>query len=789
MKLRIALAVLAFGWLAAPSRVLAAGESRPNIVLIIADDLGAEDVGAFGNQGVHTPNLDALARDGMKFTRAFNTCSSCSPSRCSIITGRYPHNTGAEMLHMPLPKEQITFVEKLKAAGYWTAQSGKWHMGNFVKDRFDVVNSDVKPIPVGDDDGSGCVKWISTLQQRPKDKPFFLWLASIDPHRPYFEGTLAVPHTPEESEVPPFLPDTLPTRKDLAQYYDEISRLDRYVGKVIAELKAQGVLDNTVIFFVTDNGRPFPRCKVSVYDSGIQSPLLVRWPGHIKPGGVSASLASSVDLAPTILELAGLPASPTFQGKSFARLLTEPAATIRDRVFAEHNWHDYAGCERSVRTTKFKYIRNFWPDLPNTPAENDNPTIDEMRRLRDADKLTPAQMNCFIAPRPAEELYDVVADPQELNNLAADPRHAAALTELRGMLDEWRSETADFVWSPRPADGFNRATGKPLPGVSIGKPPRLTGEKQFAPDAKAAAAPSMQAVSNAVSGQIEIFDAGRPVLRYNYRTIEPGAVLANIKTSNLKYARPRSDYIHPLYGLNGEELTRDWAVDHPHHRGIYWAWPEVEYGTNRADLHALQNIFARPTGKVKLRSGADFAQIDAENQWLWEDREPIVRELATIRAYPATEQGRAIDLKLRFVALKDGVTVARRKLNHYGGLNVRLLTPPAQVISIFTNPPDARLLRAWADVSGFFAGSNALSGLMVIQHPQNLEYPGEWVQFPNLSWCQPAFPTGGTRYALRRGEPLVLLYRLWIHNGGKPDESVAAGLWDEFAAQPLATGR
>ncbi|MCX6895146.1 MAG: sulfatase, partial [Verrucomicrobia bacterium] len=452
MKLRIAIAVLALGWLAAPSCALAAAEPRPNIVLIIADDLGAEDVGVYGNKGVHTPNLDQLARDGMRFTRAFNSCISCSPSRCSIITGHYPHSTGAEMLHMPLPKEQVTFVEKLKAAGYWTAQSGKWHLGNFVKDRFDVVDSDVKPAPAGDDDGSGCVKWISTLRQRPKDKPFFLWLASIDPHRPYFEGTLAVPHTPD--------------------------------GKVVAELKAQGVLDSTVIFFVTDNGRPFPRCKVSVYDSGIQSPLLVRWPGHIKPGGVSASLTSSVDLAPTILELAGLPAVPTFQGKSFARLLAEPTATIRDRVFAEHNWHDYAGCERSVRTAQFKYIRNFWPDLPGTPAENDNPTIDEMRRLRDAGKLTPAQMNCFITPRPAEELYDVVADPQELNSLAADPRHAAALTELRGMLDEWRSETADFVRSPRPADDFNRVTGKALPGVSIGKPPKLTGEKQFAPGAK-----------------------------------------------------------------------------------------------------------------------------------------------------------------------------------------------------------------------------------------------------------------------------------------------------------------
>ena len=201
----------------------------PNLVLIIADDLGAEDSGPYGSRGVRTPHLDRLAREGMRFTAAFNTCSSCSPSRSSIITGRYPHGTGAERLHMPLPKEQITFVEKLKAAGYWTAQAGKWHLGPFVRDRFDVVHDDTKAVPSANNDGSGCLQWVSTLRERPKDKPFFLWLASHDPHRPYFEGTLPVPHRPDETEVPPYLPDVPPTRKDLAMYYDEIGRLDGYV--------------------------------------------------------------------------------------------------------------------------------------------------------------------------------------------------------------------------------------------------------------------------------------------------------------------------------------------------------------------------------------------------------------------------------------------------------------------------------------------------------------------------------------------------------------------------------
>jgi N-sulfoglucosamine sulfohydrolase len=348
--------LLMSGIFTAPCR--AALPARPNIILIIADDLGCEDSGPYGCKGVRTPNMDRLAHEGMKFTRAFNTCSSCSPSRSCIITGRYPHNTGAERLHMPLPKERITFVEKLKAAGYWTAQAGKWHLGPFVTDRFDSVTFASKGPPTPADDGSGCMKWVATLQARPKDKPFFFWLASIDPHRPYFEGTLAVPHKPQDVWAPPFLPDVAPTRKDLAMYYDEIGRLDIYIGKVLVELERQGVLDDTLIFFITDNGRPFPRCKTSVYDSGIQSPFIVRWPAVVKAGTTCGSLISSVDLAPTILQLAGLPTEPTFQGKSMAALLEHPDRSFRDHIFAEHNWHGYTAYERAVRSLHFKYIRN-----------------------------------------------------------------------------------------------------------------------------------------------------------------------------------------------------------------------------------------------------------------------------------------------------------------------------------------------------------------------------------------------------------------------------------------------
>ena len=293
------------------------------------------------------------------------------------------------------------------------------------------------------------------------------------------------------------------------------------------------------------------------------------------------------------------------------------------------------------------------------------------------------------------------------------------------------------------------------------------------------ALPAVRAVQDPKTGQVEVSEGSHPVLRYNFRTVEPGDVLARVTEGNRIYARPRSDYIHPLYGLHGEVLTADWSVDHPHHRGIYWAWPEVDFGSERGDLHALQRVFARPAGEVRLGSGPEFALVVATNLWMWEDRTPIVRERTTIRAHRATQAGRAVDLEFQFVALEDGVTLARRDTRHYGGLNVRMATPAEQAIVVHTDAAGSSPLRAWSDLSGVFQGTTP-SGLTVLQHRDNPEYPGEWIQYPQLSWCQPTFPTAGTRYALRRGQPLVLRYRLWIHDGPAPSADAAARGWDDY---------
>lgn len=450
-----------------------AAEPRPNIILIIGDDLSAEDCGPYGNKGVQTPNLARLAGEGMRFTRGFVTTSSCSPSRASLITGKYPHNTDAEQLHWPLPGHHATFVQLLRQAGYYTAAAGKWHLGPEVKKHFDRVieagEAGFQLPGVGKrmiaDDKSGCQQWVPTLQNRPKDKPFFLWLASLDPHRDYETKSIPKPHAPADVTVPPFLPDVAETRKDLALYYDEIARLDRFVGDVMAELDRQNQSTNTFILFIGDNGRPFPRCKTRLYDSGIHSPWIVRWPAKVKAGTVCERLVSTVDIAPTFIKLAGLPGNKSFEGKDFGPLLANPQRPVRDYIYAEHHWHDFDACERAVRSEQFKYIRNYFSDLAGTPPADAvrSPTFQVMRRLRNDGKLTNAQKNSFEKPRPAEELYDVNSDPDEMNNLAVDPGYATTLAKMRQQLESWQKETHDSAPVARTPDEFDRETGEPLP--------------------------------------------------------------------------------------------------------------------------------------------------------------------------------------------------------------------------------------------------------------------------------------------------------------------------------------
>ncbi len=450
----------------------------PNIIFIIGDDVGWNDLGCYGNLTIKTPNIDRLAAEGLRFDNAFLTASSCSPSRCSIITGRYPHNTGAAELHSPLPDNQVLFPEILKTHGYYTAQAGKWHFGGGGLGPAVRAFDRISPNRKRNGDG-GEAMWLTFLRERPKDKPFFMWFASYDSHRPWGADHFKVTNAPADVGVPEFLFDGAQTRRDLASYYNEISRLDYYVGEVVKELGRQGIADNTIVMVTSDNGRPFPRCKTRVYDSGMKTPLLIKWPDHIARGSVTEALVSVIDLAPTILEIAGIQSGPTFQGKSFKDLFAHPKREFRHYVFSEHNWHDYEAYERQVRTKNFMYIINERPQFDSWgPADAvSSPSMKELYEAYRNGKLKEHQTDVFIKPRPEEELYDCIADPFQFVNLADDPEYKSGKENLSKVLAEWRKETGDTCPEHLTPDHFDRETGARLfegfrwgemPGASLG---------------------------------------------------------------------------------------------------------------------------------------------------------------------------------------------------------------------------------------------------------------------------------------------------------------------------------
>lgn len=447
-------------------------ETAPNFILFIADDMNWNDCGAYGNPAISTPHIDRLANEGMIFTNAFLTTSSCSPSRTSIITGKYPHNTDAEQLHWPLPEGHLTFVELLKSSGYWIGLAGKYHLGDAVRNHFDgIMEVGTAGFQVGPDgtpqqekgDGSGCESWLELLQSAPKDQPFFLWLAAVDPHRPYHHGIIENPHDPNKVIVPPYLPDVDEVRTDLALYYDEISRMDQYIGDVMAELEKQNQADETIVLFISDNGRPFPRDKTTLYEGGIKTPWIVRWPGKIEPGSSNENLVSSVDIAPTVLSLAGITPPDVFEGVNFTPMFYDVNASVRNEIYAEDHWHDFEDYTRAIRTKQFKYIQNFYPDLPNTPPADAfrSMTYQAMLKLKSENKLNEAQLRCFQVPRPEEELYDILQDPNELKNLALDPEYQNELSQLSELLNTYRSKTNDYLPEARTPDDFDRETGLP----------------------------------------------------------------------------------------------------------------------------------------------------------------------------------------------------------------------------------------------------------------------------------------------------------------------------------------
>ncbi len=415
--------------------------ARPNILWLIAEDL-SPDLGCYGNRAVHTPNLDRLAREGMRFTNAFVTGPVCSASRSAIATGMYQTSIGAHnhRSHRDdgyrLPKGVEPFTRYLQRAGYHTsnvipAAPGVRGTG---KTDFNFVTEEIFE---GKD-------WA----ERRKGQPFYAQVNFSETHRP-FRRCPDRPVDPAGVRIPPCYPDHPSVRKDWAMYLETLQNLDAKVGKVLERLEREGLAEDTVVFFFGDHGRPMPRDKQFLYDGGIRIPLLIRIPERFrpagfKPGGVSEELVSAIDITATTLKLAGLEPPAHMEGRVFLGPEAQPRRFI---VAARDRCDETVDRIRCVRTRRFKYIRNFLPERPyaqqNVYKDVNYPTLAVMRQLAEAGKLSgpPA---AFLAPRrPAEELYDLQADPHETRNLAGDPAHRRTLEQMRALLDGWIRQTGD----------------------------------------------------------------------------------------------------------------------------------------------------------------------------------------------------------------------------------------------------------------------------------------------------------------------------------------------------------
>lgn len=328
------------------------------------------------------------------------------------------------------------------------------------------------------------------------------------------------------------------------------------------------------------------------------------------------------------------------------------------------------------------------------------------------------------------------------------------------------------------------------PGSSRGTlwwimPPGPKGVRQFSPFLlERTKTPRVWMVSHDTEHQrVDVWHDG-PVLRYNHGTVSvPEGTHAHFAEGE---SYERGDYIHPLFGPHGEELTEDYPKDHPHHRGVWWSWPVTRWKDQVADIWAVVGVWSRPVAVRRIASGPVFAVIEAENVWKFgKDEKPIVREEVLIRAFRQTEGCRFVDVEVRLLALADDVAIGGRPQRGYGGFSLRAAPCEERKITLHTDPEDASPRRAWIDYSGVFAGGKGTSGVAIFEHVTNPDYPNPLHEYPGCNCVMPAYPDK-REVSLSKDKPLVLKHRLWIHTGG-PDQDKLTDVWTAYAKPSRVT--
>lgn len=441
LKSTLSLVVLAFFFF-----LTASAQQKPNVIWIMAEDIGP-DLECDGMPDVKTPNLNALASEGIRYEKCFTTNPICSPSRSAMMTGVYQNSINAGQHRsnhdVPLPEPYKPFTYWLRKAGYTTILGS-----NVLSSKGRKTDLNFKNTPLGKWDGEKNFGLFDKYDDiTAGDQPFFAQIQLPWTHRgDWWDSIRSIsqhPVDPASVTLPSYLADNPVVRLDWATYLDQIEYMDQEVGKLVADLKRKGVYDNTVLIFIGDNGRCNIRGKGYLYDPGVHVPLIVHWPKAIKGGQVKDDLISAVDITATILDLAGIGIPDYMEGKSFLAkdFHREYVYSARDR------WDEVSDRSRALTTQRYKYIRNDMPevsyDMHQAYIDFYRPALHVMRKLNLAGKLSDPQKLFFMRIKPREELYDLQRDPEELHNLAEDPRHAEVLHRLRAdLLKEEKKDTA-----------------------------------------------------------------------------------------------------------------------------------------------------------------------------------------------------------------------------------------------------------------------------------------------------------------------------------------------------------
>lgn len=427
---------------------LTTAQAPPNILILIADDWSYPHARIYGDPVVQTPHFDRLGREGVVFEQAYCAAPSCTPSRAALLTGKYPHELGpGGNLWSLLPDTFPNYVTLLKKAGYITGKADKgWGPGN-AKEGGYLRN------PAGPHYNS----FTDFLKLRDTERPFCFWEGSYDPHRVYEPGSGANQGMDASAlNLPPFFPDLPEVRDDILDYFYEVERFDRRIGTAVRELEKRGLLDNTIIVVTSDNGMPFPRSKANLYDYGTRVPLAIYWKGQLQSTRETENFVNLIDLAPTFLEAAGLTIPEGMSGKSLLPLLKGQNRKHREQVFLERERHAYVRPNnqsypmRAIRTKDYLYIRNLEPErypagdpvhVYSVGAYGDCDASVTKDAILQEKNSTLHQLS--FGKRPAEELYILSEDPNQIRNQAANPAYAKTLAQLREELRQWQLEASD----------------------------------------------------------------------------------------------------------------------------------------------------------------------------------------------------------------------------------------------------------------------------------------------------------------------------------------------------------